>query len=125
MEKTILIDGKQVTFKSTAATPLRYKRQFGKDFFADIIKLSALDGLNSKKIDMKKIDWMRKLTSRKLWLSVASFVTLMVVACGGTENEAAQISALIMAGATVIGYVIGEGMTDAAAIEAKQAEQEG
>ena len=74
---------------------------------------------------MKKIDWMRKLTSRKLWLSVASFVTLMVVACGGTENEAAQISALIMAGATVIGYVIGEGMTDAAAIEAKQDEQEG
>ena len=74
---------------------------------------------------MKKIDWMRKLTSRKLGLSVASFVTLMVVACGGTENEAAQISALIMAGATVIGYVIGEGMTDAAAIEAKQAEQEG
>ena len=74
---------------------------------------------------MKKIDWMRKLTSRKLWLIVASFVTLMVVACGGTENEAAQISALIMAGATVIGYVIGEGMTDAAAIEAKQAEQEG
>ena len=74
---------------------------------------------------MKKIDWMRKLTSRKLRLSVASFVTLMVVACGGTENEAAQISALIMAGATVIGYVIGEGMTDAAAIEAEQAEQEG
>ena len=74
---------------------------------------------------MKKIDWMRKLTSRKLWLSVASFVTFMVVACGGTENEAAQISALIMAGATVIGYVIGEGMTDAAAIEAEQAEQEG
>ena len=71
---------------------------------------------------MKKIDWMRKLTSRKLWLSVASFVTLMDVACCGTENEAAQISALIMAGATVIGYVIGEGMTDAAAIEAKQAD---
>ena len=42
---------------------------------------------------MKKIDWMRKLTSRKLWMSVASFVTLMIVACGGTENEATQISA--------------------------------
>ena len=74
---------------------------------------------------MKKIDWMRKLTSIKLLLSVASFVTLMIVACGGTENEATQISALIMAGATVIGYVIGEGMTDAAAIEADKAEQEG
>ena len=74
---------------------------------------------------MRNINWVKKLTSRKLWMSVASFVTLMIVACGGTENEATQISALIMAGATVIGYVIGEGMTDAAAIEAKQAEQEG
>lgn len=56
MERTIEIDGKNINFKSTAATPLRYKAQFGKDFFADIIKLSSLDGLNSKKIDLKKID---------------------------------------------------------------------
>ena len=46
---------------------------------------------------MKKIDWTRKLTSRKLWMSVASFVTLMIVACGGTENEATPMSALIIA----------------------------
>ena len=59
-------------------------------------------------------NWKRKLTSRKLWLSVASFVSMMVVACGGAESEAAQISALIMAGATVIGYVIGEGLVDSA-----------
>lgn len=56
MEKTIEIDNKKVSFKSTAATPLRYKAQFGKDFFVDIMKLSSLDGLNSKKIDLKKID---------------------------------------------------------------------
>ena len=61
---------------------------------------------------MKHIDWARKLTSRKLWLSVASFVSMMIVATGGTENKAAQIAALIMAGATVIGYVIGEGLAD-------------
>lgn len=61
---------------------------------------------------MKNIDWARKLTSRKLWLSVASFVSMMIVATGGTENEATQIAALIMAGATVIGYVIGEGLAD-------------
>lgn len=60
-----------------------------------------------------KIDWRRKLTSRKLWVSIASFVSLMIVALGGTENEAAQVAALIMAGATVIGYVIGEGLIDA------------
>lgn len=56
MERTIEIDGKNINFKSTAATPLRYKAQFGKDFFVDIMKLSSLDGLNSKKIDLKKID---------------------------------------------------------------------
>lgn len=61
---------------------------------------------------MKKIDWVRKLTSRKLWLSVGSFVSMMIVATGGTENQAAQVAAIIMAGATVLGYVIGEGLTD-------------
>ena len=59
-----------------------------------------------------KIDWKRKLTSRKLWLSIASFVSMMIVALGGAENIATQVSALIMAGATVIGYVIGEGLAD-------------
>ena len=60
-----------------------------------------------------KIDWKRKLTSRKLWVSIAAFVSLLMVALGCSENEAAQGSALIMAGATVIGYVIGEGLVDA------------
>lgn len=58
------------------------------------------------------IDWKRKLTSRKLWLSVASFVSMLMVALNYSENQAAQIAALIMAGATVIGYVLGEGLAD-------------
>lgn len=58
------------------------------------------------------IDWKRKLTSRKLWMSVASFVSMLLVALNYTENQAAQIAALIMAGATVIGYVLGEGLAD-------------
>jgi len=45
MEKTITIDGKDVRFKSTAATPLRFKAQFGKDFFSEIIKLNKLGKL--------------------------------------------------------------------------------
>lgn len=59
------------------------------------------------------MDLKRKLTSRKLWLSVASFVSMIVMARGGTESTATQISALIMAGASVIGYCIGEGLADA------------
>ncbi len=62
---------------------------------------------------MRKIDWVRKLTSRKLWTAVASFVSMMIIATGGTENTATQVTALIMAGATVIAYIIGEGLTDA------------
>ena len=62
---------------------------------------------------MKNINWVRKLTSRKLWVSVGSFVSMMIVATGGTENQATQVAALIMAGATVLGYVIGEGLVDA------------
>lgn len=63
---------------------------------------------------MKKIDWVRKLTSRKLWTAVASFVSMMIVATGGAENTATQVTALIMAGASVIAYIIGEGLTDSA-----------
>lgn len=62
---------------------------------------------------MKKIDWIRKLTSRKFWLSVASFVSMLIISLGGAEATATQVTGLIMAGATVIGYVIGEGLADA------------
>ena len=62
---------------------------------------------------MKNINWMKKLTSRKLWTAVASFVSMMIVATGGAENTATQVTAIIMAGASVIAYIIGEGLTDA------------
>lgn len=63
---------------------------------------------------MKRIDWIKKLTSRKLWTAVASFVSMMIVATGGSENTATQITALIMAGASIVAYIIGEGLTDVA-----------
>ena len=61
---------------------------------------------------MHKIDWVSKLTSRKWWTSIASFVTLLIVAFGGTESTATQVASIIMAGAIVIGYTIGEGLID-------------
>ena len=66
---------------------------------------------------MKQINWVKKLTSRKLWTAVASFVSMKILATGGAENTATQVTALIMAGASVIAYIIGEGLTDAANIE--------
>lgn len=62
---------------------------------------------------MNKIDWKRKLTSRKFWMAIAGFVSMLVVAFGGSENQATQITSLIMAGAAVVAYIIGEGLADA------------
>lgn len=61
---------------------------------------------------MNKIDWVRKLTSRKLWVSVAGFVTGLMIYMGHTEAEASQVAALILSGASVLAYCIGEGLAD-------------
>ena len=61
---------------------------------------------------MHKINWINKLTSRNWWTSIISFVTLLIIAFGGTESTATQIASIIMAGAIVIGYTIGEGLVD-------------
>ena len=66
---------------------------------------------------MDKIDWKRKLTSRKFWSAVVGFVTPMMMAFGATENEVTQVAGIIMAGATLIAYIIAEGLTDAAHTE--------
>lgn len=65
---------------------------------------------------MKKINWIRKLTSRKMWMSIASFVSMLIVAFGGSESQATKISALIVAGATAISYIVGEGLIDYASL---------
>lgn len=64
------------------------------------------------------MDWKRKLTSRKFWAAVAEFVTMLIIAMHGTQETATQVAALIMAGAAVIAYIIGEGMADAAGANA-------
>lgn len=58
------------------------------------------------------INWKRKLTSRKLWFAVIGFVTDILIFCGLPESVIVQITAMIMAGATVIGYIVGEGLAD-------------
>lgn len=61
-----------------------------------------------------KTDWKRKLTSRKLWVSIAGFVAGMVVIFGGKQETADKVSGAILSGAAVVGYVLGEGLADGA-----------
>ena len=60
------------------------------------------------------INWKTKLTSRKFWVAVADFVGMLLIALKVAEETAVQVTALIMAGAGVIAYILGEGMADAA-----------
>lgn len=64
------------------------------------------------------MDWKTKLTSRKFWAAIANFVTMLIIALGGAEQTATQITALIMAGAGVIAWIVAEGMADAAGAKA-------
>ena len=59
-----------------------------------------------------KIDWVRKLTSRKLWVAIVALVTDLIIAFGGTAETAEKVAGIIMAGATVIAYIIAEGLVD-------------
>ena len=62
--------------------------------------------------DNNKIDWKRKLSSRKFWVAVAGFVTSLMVAFGCTDSEITQATGIIMSGATMIAYIVGEGLND-------------
>ncbi len=59
-----------------------------------------------------KIDWKRKLTSRKLWVAIAGFTAGLVLAFGGSAETADTVSGCILSGAAVVGYIIGEGLAD-------------
>ena len=54
----------------------------------------------------------RKLTSRKLWIAIANFVTMLIVFITSGDNSPERIYSLIMAGGTMISYIVGEGFAD-------------
>ena len=63
------------------------------------------------------IDWKRKLTSRKFWLAVVAFVTGLMLAFKVDNETVEAVSGIIMSGAAVVAYIIGEGLADAANVE--------
>ena len=61
-----------------------------------------------------KIDWARKLSSRKLWIAIAGFVSGLIMVFGGTKTMASTVSGVILQGAAVLGYLLAEGLADSA-----------
>lgn len=62
---------------------------------------------------MNKIDIVRKLTSRKFWLAVVALVTGLLAAFNVDAGTIEKVSGIIMAGASVVAYIIAEGLVDA------------
>lgn len=63
---------------------------------------------------MTKNDIIRKLSSRKLWLAVALFISGLITAFGGSGETATTVAGCIMQGGAVVAYILAEGWADAA-----------
>lgn len=66
---------------------------------------------------MTKTDIIRKLTSRKFWVAIAGLVSGLIVAFDGDAETAETISGLILQAASVLGYILAEGLADAARVK--------
>ena len=78
-----------------------------------------------KKGDKMKITWKQKLTSRKFWAAVITFITSILVAFGVPDLTIEQVIAVISAGSVMVAYIIGEGMVDVARTKDSNNESEG
>ncbi len=67
-------------------------------------------------MNVEKINWRQKFTSRKFWAALTGFITALLVAFKVPDLTVEQVVAIISASATLIAYIIGEGMVDAARI---------
>ena len=64
-----------------------------------------------------KIDWKRKLSSRKFWAAVGGMAAAVLAFIGASEQIATQVTAIISAAGVLIAYILAEGFTDAAHID--------
>lgn len=64
-------------------------------------------------MNVMKINWKKKLTSRKLWMAVAGFITgAVLLFTGGATEE--TITGCVMSLGSVVAYIVGEGLIDSA-----------
>ena len=72
---------------------------------------------------MDKIDWKRKLSSRKLWAAAAGIVTGLAMVFGLDEGTISSVAGAVVSVASVVSYIIAEGKVDAESVK-KSAEKQ-
>ena len=78
-----------------------------------------------KENPMNKIEWKRKLTSRKLWAAVAGIVTGLAMVFGLDEGTVSAVAGAVVSVASVITYIITEGKVDAENAKKNAEEKDG
>lgn len=68
---------------------------------------------------MKNINWKQKLSSRKFWAYLASFIASILYVFGKAETEVAQIVGIITAFGAMSVFVLTEGKIDAESVKVK------
>ena len=64
------------------------------------------------------INWNQKLTSRKFWAAIIGFTTAILFAANADGVTVERVTGIITAVATLIAYIVGEGLVDAGRTEA-------
>ena len=68
--------------------------------------------VRKEKMKMDKINWKRKLTSRKFWAAIIGFITTLLVAFNVPTLKVEQVIAIISSVSVLVAYIIGEGLVD-------------
>lgn len=61
-------------------------------------------------------DFLRKLTSRKLWIAIAGVATGVATALGGEASDIQTVAGAIVALVSAVSYIVVEGKVDAASV---------
>ena len=69
-----------------------------------------------------KIDWAKKLSSRKFWALLAGLTTSALVLAKVPENTIAQVAAMIGAFGSIIAYMFAEAYVDGQAVNTNKIE---
>lgn len=66
---------------------------------------------------MQKIDWKRKLSSRKLWAAAAGIAAGLAMVFGLDEGTVSNVAGAVVSVASVVAYIITEGRVDAESVK--------
>lgn len=72
---------------------------------------------------MGKIDWKRKLSSRKLWAAIAGVITGLAMVFKLDESTISSVAGAVVSMASVVSYIITEGKVDAESVKKAMGDQ--